>query len=293
MSLFHSEAARASLAAWYPRFLARVPVPTAERVLPTRHGDTHVLVAGPEAAPPLVVLHGALATSAHVLPELGPLLRTRRVYAVDVLGQSTQSADHRPPIAGPAYQEWLADVLDGLDLAKTSLLGVSWGGFVATRAATTMPGRFDALVLVVPAGIVATPALRAMWRLGLPLAGWTLVRHRASLEALIAATFTTPDADWQTYMAEAFLAYKIDFAAPPPLTAAEAAGWKGPVLVFGATDDLSFPGDLVLARSRALWPQVDTERLVGSKHSPATDPASREALCARVEAFLSRVSPGA
>ena len=192
MSLFHSDAARESLAAWYPRFLARVPVPTTGRVLPTRHGDTHVLVAGPEAAPPVVVLHGALATSAHLLPELGPLLRTRRVYAVDVLGQSTQSADHRPPIAGPAYQEWLADVLDGLGLAKTSLLGVSWGGFLATRAATTMPDRFDALVLVVPAGIVATPALPAMWHLGLPLAGWTMFRHRASLDAIVAATFTTP-----------------------------------------------------------------------------------------------------
>jgi 2-hydroxy-6-oxonona-2,4-dienedioate hydrolase len=289
MSLYHSEAVRASLAAWYPRFLARVPIPTTHRTLATRHGETHVLVAGPEDAPPLVVLHGALATSAHLLPEVAPLLRTRRVYAVDVLGQSTHSADHRPDVTGPAYPEWVSDVLDGLGLAHTALLGVSWGGFVASRAATTMPGRVDALVLVVPAGIIATPPLAALWGLGLPLAGWTLFRRRASLDALVAAVFTTPDPDWQAYMAEAFLAYKMDFSAPPPLTAAEAAGFAGPVLVFGATHDLSFPGDLLLARARALWPHAETERLVGVKHSPATDPASREALCTRIASFLDRV----
>ncbi len=56
----------------------------------------------------LVVLHGALASSAHVLGELAPLLERFRVHAVDIVGH-----------------EWLVDVLDGLALARPHVVGVS------------------------------------------------------------------------------------------------------------------------------------------------------------------------
>ena len=56
----------------------------------TRFGDTHVLVAGPVDAPSLVVLHGAMGSSAHMLGELAPLLAKFRVYSVQVIGQSVR-----------------------------------------------------------------------------------------------------------------------------------------------------------------------------------------------------------
>src|SRR5262249_4685580 len=73
-SLFKDDAARLTLLGWFERFRAKLTVPTESRTVTTRFGDTHVLVGGPAGAPALVVLHGALASSAHVLVELAPLL---------------------------------------------------------------------------------------------------------------------------------------------------------------------------------------------------------------------------
>ncbi|MDQ3262295.1 MAG: hypothetical protein M3Y59_01345 [Myxococcota bacterium] len=92
---------RKKLEAWHHTFRARIPAPTSARRIPTSFGETQVLIGGPAEAPPLVVLHGALASSAHLLVELGPLLARFRVYAVDIVGQSVMSADARIPVAGP------------------------------------------------------------------------------------------------------------------------------------------------------------------------------------------------
>ncbi|QDE70264.1 hypothetical protein BHS09_26650 [Myxococcus xanthus] len=71
-SAFKGEHAKAVLSRWHDHFRGRLRVPTESRTVQTRVGDTHVLVGGPEAAPNVVVLHGALASSAHVLHELAP-----------------------------------------------------------------------------------------------------------------------------------------------------------------------------------------------------------------------------
>jgi len=81
-----------------------------------------------------VCLHGALASSAHVLPELGSLVEHYRVYAVDLLGQSVMSEDVRLELNDDSYGDWLQAVCAGLGLTRINLLGVSWGGFVALRA---------------------------------------------------------------------------------------------------------------------------------------------------------------
>ena len=91
--MFKSPAARETIERWHGRFRDQIGSPVESRTVPTSFGATHVLVGGPENAPPLVILHGALASSAHLLVELRDLLKHFRVYAVDVIGQSVKSAD--------------------------------------------------------------------------------------------------------------------------------------------------------------------------------------------------------
>ncbi|MGK4003915.1 alpha/beta fold hydrolase [Sorangium sp. So ce1036] len=284
-TMFRDEQARATIEAAYERFRARVPG-TSARTVATRFGDTHVLLAGRADAPPLVVLHGALASSAHVMGELGPLRDRFRVIAPDVIGQSVKSADARLPLDGPAYGEWLVDVLDALGLARPHVYGVSWGGFVARKLAELAPERIDRLVLLVPAGVVAGSAWRGFIEVGIPMALYRAFPSEARLRRLARPLFTTTDDGWVPYFGEAIRSYRLDFRVPPLATPGPLARFTRPTLVFGASDDLSFPGQALLARVRALIPHAETELLEGSRHAPPTDDAFRRRLGDRITRFL-------
>jgi pimeloyl-ACP methyl ester carboxylesterase len=284
--LFRDSDARAKVEAAYERFRSRLPAHESIRV-PTRHGETHVLATGPKDAPPLVVVHGALASSAHVMGEIGPALREQfRVFAPDVVGQSVMSADVRLPVDGPAYAEWLGDVLDGLSLSRAHIFGVSWGGFVARSFAQAYPERVDKLVLLVPAGFVGGPVWKGLTKVGIPLAMYRAFPSEARLRRFASAILSTLDDEWLPYMGEAFLAYKLDMRIPPLAEPEDLAAFDRPTLVIGASDDLSFPGAALLERAKALIPHAETELLEDCKHSPPTNDAFRAKLAERIARFL-------
>ena len=283
-TIFRDAAARAAIDAAYDRFRARVPG-TTSRTVKTRLGDTHVLIGGPADGPPLVMLHGALASAAHLLGEAGPLLDRFRIYAVDVLGQSVKGADVRPDLDGPAYGEWLVDVLDALSLPRAHVYGVSWGGFVARKLAEHAPDRIDRLVLMVPAGFVSGSVWKGMTQLGIPMALYRAFPSEARLRRVAQAMFSTMDDVWVPYFGEALLHYKLDMRIPPLATPESLAGWKRPTLVFGASSDVSFPGQALIDRAKALIPHAEVE-LLDCRHSPPTDDAFRAQLGDRVSRFL-------
>ena len=286
-SMFKSEQAKAVLTQWYDKFRARIPSPTRGRVVATTFGPTHVLVGGPEHAPPLVLLHGAMATSAHALVELAPLLTHFRVYAVDVLGQSVMSADARPSVSNDEYGRWMVEVLDGLSLPQTHVVGISWGGFVAIRLAALVPARINRLVLLVPAGVVNGKAWEGFTRMGLPLALYLMAPSERRLRNFTQHLLTTHDDDWMEYLGDAFRSFNLNMKVPALAKPEELKAMTAPTLVMAADQDLSFPGEKLLARAAELFPSLaDTELLKGCNHCPPTTDAFRQWLSARITGFL-------
>lgn len=286
--MFKNEQAKARVADWFDKFRARIKTPTESRVVQTSFGATHVLVGGPENGAPLVILHGAMASSAHALVELGPLLETYRVYAVDVMGQSVKSADMRPSVLNDEYGKWLVEVLDGLQLAKVNLIGISWGGFVSIRFAAVAPSRIERLVLLVPAGLVSGSAWAGFVRMGLPMAMYMLSPSPARLKKFMANLLTTLDDDWTPYLGDAFLSYNMNMTVPKLAKPEELESLTAPTLVIAADDDVSFPGDRVLARAAQLFPKLAGAELIkGCKHSPPTTDEFRGWLTGRISRFLS------
>jgi 2-hydroxy-6-oxonona-2,4-dienedioate hydrolase len=280
--------ARERMKDWHHRFRSQITSPLVSRMVATTLGETHVLVGGPEGAAPLVVLHGALASSAHLLLELQGLLSSYRVYAIDILGQSPMSADLRLSVSDDSAGEWLREVLDALGLAETALLGVSWGGFVAQRFAAIAPQRLRSLVLLVPAGLAASPAWRGFVEMGWPLTRYLLSPNDVSRQALLRALLTTVDDPlWAPYLAEAFLAANMRTMRVPKLSQpGEFAGLTCPVHVVAADRDSSFPGERVLERAKVLFPNLSSSTLLeNTRHSPPTTPEFR----AHFNAQLSRM----
>jgi pimeloyl-ACP methyl ester carboxylesterase len=286
-SVWKGEEARARLLEWYERFRAQLRVPTESRTVATRFGETHVLVGGPAAGPPLVLLHGALASSAHVLRELAPLLRTFRVYAVDIVGQSAKSADARPSVANNDYGDWLVEVMAGLELPRAHVVGVSWGGFVAIRLAAVAPERITRLVLLVPAGMVRGPAWAGFTKIGWPMFRYLMSPTRPRLDAFVRHLLTTHDDEWVPYLGDAFRSFNLNMNVPALARPEELARLSAPTLVLGADGDLSFPGEAVLRRAETLFPALaDRELIKDCRHCPPTTDAFRDWLGARIERFL-------
>lgn len=285
MTIYTSPEARDRLIEGVARFRARLRHPMEDREVSTSFGATHLLVGGPEDAPPLLVFHGAMASAAHVLGEMQPLVERFRVYAVDILGHSPMSGDARPPLED--YGRWATEVLDALGLEQVRVLGVSWGGFVAAQLAATSPGRIHRLSLVVPAGIVGGSAWDGIFKLAIPMAMFRTFPSPARLRRFVEPQFTEIDEHWVPWLGEALLGFKMDFRAPPLAGPERFAGLGAPVQVIAADDDVHFPGPPMIARAKEIFPTLaDTWLIPDCKHSPPFNDAFRAALCARLEGFL-------
>lgn len=151
--IYKSAAGEAAVGERYATFLAHWPVPCEQLRLPTRHGETFVVASGPAGAPPLILLHGSAINSAMWMGDVPTWARHHRVYAVDVIGEPGFSSPERPTLASGAYDEWLADVMAGLELERAAFVGISLGGWLALDFASRHPDRFDRLVLLAPGGV--------------------------------------------------------------------------------------------------------------------------------------------
>jgi pimeloyl-ACP methyl ester carboxylesterase len=117
----------------------------------TLFGTTHVNVCGPVGAPPVVLLAGHGATSPVWFAQAARLSRSHRLYAVDLIGDAGRSVqDGTAPARPEDLLSWFGTVLDGLELASTSLCGHSYGSWLALSYALQTPERVDKLALIDP-----------------------------------------------------------------------------------------------------------------------------------------------
>jgi pimeloyl-ACP methyl ester carboxylesterase len=167
----------------YRELLAAWPVPAGHLRVPTREGETFVVASGPPDAPPLVLLHGSGSNTLMWAGDVAVWSEHFRVYAIDLIGEPGLSAPARPPLASGAYPLWFDDVLDGLGVARASVVAVSLGGWLTLDYATRHPERVERLVLLTPAGVAkqkVAGVLRAV--LLKPFGKWG---KRMSMEVLL------------------------------------------------------------------------------------------------------------
>jgi pimeloyl-ACP methyl ester carboxylesterase len=151
-SAFKTPEGEAAFLAAYDAAMKLWPVPYEGLETPSRFGMTHVIVSGPKEAPPLVLLHGYMATSTMWAPNIADFSKDYRVYAIDVMGQPSKSTPTEPIRNAEDYAGWLAETLDGLHLDRICLVGQSYGGWLALNFAITAPERVHKLVLLSPGG---------------------------------------------------------------------------------------------------------------------------------------------
>lgn len=151
--IYKTEAGEREILRRYEQTLADWPVPAEHLRVPTREGDTFVLVCGPDEAPPLLLLHGSGSNATMWTGDVTAWAEHFRVHAVDMIGEPGLSAPSRPPLDSDAYALWLDDVLDHLGLERVAVTGASLGGWLALDYATRRPDRVERLALLCPGGV--------------------------------------------------------------------------------------------------------------------------------------------
>jgi pimeloyl-ACP methyl ester carboxylesterase len=165
-TLYKSEAGYYAVMAEYDRLLESIPVDYQSHTVQTGIGPTHMLVCGPQDAPPLVLVQGYGVAAPLWKNQLAGFAAHRRVYALDIPGQPGRSTPNVPDIFNDGYAHWLIDVLDALDLPQTDIAGVCLGGYSVMRLSAHAPGRIRRAVLLSPVGIAR---FKIYLRSGIPL----------------------------------------------------------------------------------------------------------------------------
>ncbi|WP_123538802.1 alpha/beta fold hydrolase [Halosimplex salinum] len=285
MGIYRSSTGRDVLRAAYARAVERLGVDVEERYVETRHGETHVLLAGPQDGPPLVVFHGGNATNPMTLGWYAGLADEYRLIAPDTIGQPGHSAETRVDPDGDGYGEWVVDLLDAFTLESAPMVGTSYGGGIVLRTAAVAPDRIDSAALVVPAGF-GTGSVVSLLRVGLPAILYRYLGSEWFLERVLSALVTASDPDPVVRETVAASLRHVDLEREfPGATEAELDGFDAPVALFVAEHDPFFPPEMTVPRARSRLSGLSTTKILeGEKH--VLSPAAQREVTTTIAGFL-------
>jgi len=288
-SPFRSEAARDSCFSYLDSLAARQwPVAPEERMVSTAYGPTFVRISGPVGAPPVVLLHGAAATSLMWAPNIKALSNEHRAFAVDQIGEFGKSLCTKPVTSLSDLLAWLDELLDALKLrAGVSLVGISYGGALAAHYALRFPWRLDKVVLLAPANTVLR--LRARFWARVILAMIFKQRGLVSFLRWVLAEIEQNDPKWMdTIIEQTFLNMRSlqphRPVVPPVLTDAEWRRFTAPALFLMGDRDVICSAKKAVRRLHRVAPQVTAEIVSGAGHDFTT--AHAAAINRRILEFL-------
>ncbi|KAL4451883.1 hypothetical protein ABPG75_007545 [Micractinium tetrahymenae] len=280
--LYSSAEGEAALRRLYDDTLAALPFQHEERWVDTpSFGRAHVLVAGPEGAPPLMLWHGTAAPGPLMLRAFDPLVKRFRVYCPDIPLQAGSRSE--PAVLDPAshgHGRWCVEVMEGLGLLGGAGLppphpplhvGISLGGSVLLDLAVVKPEAVGGAALLVPGSLHPEFAKHLMplsVALSFALYRWLPCRLTAwlVLDRMCDAPYDQEDPTLKNIL----LGIRhCNYFPEGPLAFADEQLRRlaGPTLLVAAERDSFGPGAATADRARSVWPasQLKVELLPG-KH---------------------------
>jgi pimeloyl-ACP methyl ester carboxylesterase len=247
----------------------------------------HYLTGG--EGPPLLMVHGVASRAADAAPILRPLMKHRRIYALDLLGygESDKPADADYSVA--MQTDIVRRFAEAMEISQGDVIGISMGGWVALKYAAERPERVRRLVLVSSAGLAFPSSLHER-----SFSAETLGELRESLSLQTDRAGMIPDFILRDLLRQSRKRSWIvrrsmrSMFAGTDLLDGRLAAVRMPVLLVWGTSDRIVPVSLA-ARMREEMPHATLAPLTGCGHLAIVE-CRREAIPPIVE-FLA-ASPG-
>jgi len=141
------------------------PVPSTARMVSTAYGKTFVRTSGPDDGEPLVLMHGVGGNSLQWMSNVESLSKRYRVFAIDNIYDNGRSIPSRDITSADDSISWLDQLFDELGLKDgINIIGMSYGGWIASQYVMKFSARIRKLVLLAPVGTVARLSLKWILR---------------------------------------------------------------------------------------------------------------------------------
>ncbi|MBI5110981.1 MAG: alpha/beta fold hydrolase [Rhodovulum sp.] len=189
----------------------------------------HVIEVRAAAAsgPPVVLLHGLGGLAEEILAPLMPLAARHRLLALDRPGYGSSAPQPADELAPDRQADWVAAVLESLDVGPAIVVAHSFGASVALWLARSHPQRVAGLVLLAPFCRPTQPASKPLLRLAtMPAIGrpvrWAIPQVAPWLAGRVLASSFAPDP-----VPPHMLRLPFAVAVQPPAVLAMAAELRG------------------------------------------------------------------
>lgn len=270
---FRSERARDRYLALYDEREKSWPVPFETIMVETTYGLTYVRISGPENAPVLVLLHGVGGNSLQWIPNVAGLSDSYRVYALDNIYDNGRSIYTSAMETPEDCVSWMDEVFTNLDLGDDiNLVGLSFGGWLASQYALNHPGRLGKIVMLAPAATVlpiSTEWVRRALLSFLPhryfarrFMFWLLEDYVNQDEESRAMVEEWTD---EAYVASRSFKLKTPVN-PTVLSDYDLSHIRVPVLFMVGENEKIYSADEAVARLNSVAPDIETEIIPGAGH---------------------------
>ncbi|WP_422080616.1 alpha/beta fold hydrolase [Ulvibacterium sp.] len=268
-SIYKSENTRCQLLKLYDQKQQNLKIPIEDVYVDTFAGKTHVLASGDSKNPPVVLLHAFNAGAPVSLEPIQGLQRNYRLYALDTIGQATKSAETRLSLGNEDYGKWVSEVVSKLKVEEATFIGVSYGAFILLNYLKFSPEKIGKCIFLVPAGIANGNTITLLRKVTFPIINFLITKSEKSLRRFMDAFYTTYDNDDVSFLRHILLGMKHDHRKPPLVKKSELEHFSAPTYVMVVDDDVFFPADKVVMRSKSIFKNFkEWYMLKGSKHIP-------------------------
>lgn len=271
-SIYKNKETKVKLMKLYNEKLKSLKIDYTEIDIDTPYGRTRVVKTGNKDNKPIVMFHGFNAGSPITLEAVKDLNKEYCLYVIETIGQATKSEGDVMNIKDDSFAIWANLILEKLQLNHVNVIGISYGAFIVGKLITHKPEKVDKCILLVPSGIVNGDFWESMKKLTYPLIKWKVTKKEKDLNTFLRAFIPPNDSFMHKMLTVMMKGIKLDTRIPKLLKTKDIQHFDKPVYIIGAENDVHFPGEKLIKRSKKLFKNLQgTHLLKNSNHMPSKD----------------------
>ncbi len=266
-SLYKTKQGKIDVLNLYDQKLNELNIAYKYKSLNTSFGQTNLIITGEPTNPPILIIHGANGCAPIALETYPNLIEKFSVFAIDVLAQPNKSAETRLSMKDESYGKWINEIIEALNIYNVTMAGFSFGGLVILKTLEFNETKIKEVFLSAPAYIVNGNPLKALFKVFIPMKRFMKTKKLKYVEKFLSEVFTERDPFAIKYLSKVFLEFKMDFTPLPIISSKKASIIQTPITIFGAENDILFPGKKMIKRARKIFPSLKDAKIIeNSKH---------------------------